>query len=71
MSNIRVTVEGLNKINKPTIKYDTIQIELGSMVKFISKGVVVGHIKNLPYVHQGDTLTVTGLKGSFEVTLED
>lgn len=68
---VKLTLEGFKKTNKPTIKYDTIAIDISTgLVKFIQKGVIIGTVGANTEFRYGDTLTITDLFGKFEVTLD-
>ncbi len=68
---VKITLEGLKKTSKPTVKYDTMVVDIGTgAVKFIQKGVVIGSVGAGVNLRNGDTLTLTGLLGKFEVTLD-
>jgi hypothetical protein len=51
------------------LQYDTIEVKIGVGVLLIKDGITVAHMDSAQFIYPGDTLRLTGLSGSLELTV--
>lgn len=63
------TIEGLQKLQKPTIPYDEMVISWVSGIVFKYKGEIVATLDIPTKLRKTDTMTLQSLKGSLEMEI--